>query len=137
MKEPIWLELQALLILHREGLDEHGGPDGIRDRGLLESALARPLNLFHYERVTDRCRLAAEYACGIVRNRPFNDGNKRAAFISAILFLKLNGVFFGASQLDATEAVLKLAAGEITEDAFARWLASHSKQARFSPLADS
>ena len=137
MKEPVWLELQALLILHCESLDEHGGLDGIRDRGLLESALARPLNLFHYERVTDQCRLAAAYAFGIARNHPFNDGNKRAAFISAILFLKLNGYSFGASQIDATETVLKLAAGEITEDAFARWLAVHSKRARVPALPDS
>ena len=137
MKEPVWLELQALLILHSESLDEHSGLDGIRDRGLLESALARPLNLFHYERVTDQCRLAAAYAFGIARNHPFNDGNKRAAFISAILFLKLNGYSFGASQIDATETVLKLAAGEITEDAFARWLAVDSKQARVPALPDS
>src|SRR5688500_1227611 len=128
MREPIWLELQAILILHRESLDEHGGLDGIRDQGLLESALARPRNLFHYERVTDLCRLAAAYGFGIARNHPFNDGNKRAAFISAVLFLGLNGRTFSAPQPDATETVLKLAAGEITEDAFARWLSLHSKR---------
>ena len=124
--EPRWLELQAILILHRESLDEHGGLDGIRDHGLLESAMARPLNLFHYEGVTDLPRLAAAYGYGIARNHPFNDGNKRAAFLSAILFLKLNGLSFHAPQVLATQTVLELASGELSEDAFGKWLTLHS-----------
>jgi death-on-curing protein len=124
-KEPRWLRLQAILILHRESLDEHGGLDGIRDQGLLESALARPLNLFHYEAVTALPRLAAAYGYGIARNHPFNDGNKRAAFLSAILFLKMNGVRFNAPQVLATQTILQLAAGELTEKAFATWLELH------------
>lgn len=128
MKEPIWLELQAILILHRESLEEHGGLDGIRDEGLLESALARPRNLFQYEKATDLCRLAAAYAFGIARNHPFNDGNKRAAFISAVLFLRLNGRTFNAPQVEATQIILKLAAGEVSEEALARWLSLHSKR---------
>ena len=126
MKEPIWLKLQAILILHRESLEEHGGLDGVRDQGLLESALARPKNLFHYEGVTDVCRLAAAYSFGLAKNHPFNDGNKRAAFLSAVAFIELNGRSFKASQIDAIQTVLRLAAGEITEKAFAIWLANNS-----------
>jgi death on curing protein len=127
MKEPIWLNLQAVLILHRESLEEHGGLDGIRDQGLLESALTRPQNLFHYEQVTDLPRLAAAYAWGIARNHPFNDGNKRAAFIAAILFLRINRLPFRAPQIESTQIMLDLAAGKIPEELFAKWLALHSK----------
>jgi|SRR5688572_3782909 len=128
MSEPIWLELQAVIILHRESLEEHGGLDGIRDQGLLESALARAENLFHYESITNLPRLAAAYAHGIARNHPFNDGNKRAAFIAAIVFLRINGIQFTASQILATQTMLELASGEMSEEAFAKWLAIHSKQ---------
>src|SRR5258706_15275023 len=125
-KEPRWLTLRGLLILHREGLDEHGGLDGIRDQGLLESAMARPQNLFHYERVGEVSRLAASYAFGIARNHPFNDGNKRAAFMAATLFLAKNGIALSASQVDATHTTVQLAAGEISEELFAAWLKKHS-----------
>jgi death-on-curing protein len=125
--EPRWLTLRGLLILHREGLDEHGGLDGIRDQGLLESAMARPQNLFHYENVTDLSRLGASYAFGIARNHPFNDGNKRAAFMAATLFLAKNGVSIKASQPDATHTTVQLAAGEISEQYFADWLKENSK----------
>lgn len=128
MKEPRWLDFQAILILHRESLEEHGGMDGLRDEGLLESALARPQNLFHYEGVRDLPRLAASYAHGIARNHPFNDGNKRAAFVAAILFLRINKMRFAAPQPEATQAVLRLAAGETTEIEFAEWLGHHSKR---------
>jgi death-on-curing protein len=80
MKEPIWLSRQILMLLHAEALAEHGGLDGVRDPGLLDSALSRPANRLAYEGERDLCRLAAAYAAGIVRNHPFADGNKRAAF---------------------------------------------------------
>jgi death on curing protein len=127
--EPRWLTLRGLLILHREGLDEHGGLDGIRDQGLLESAMARPQNLFHYENVTDLWRLAASYAFGLARNHPFNDGNKRAAFMGATLFLAKNGIALTASQSDATNNTVQLAAGEVSEKHFAEWLKTNSKPA--------
>jgi death-on-curing protein len=129
-KEPRWLTLRGLLILHREGLDEHGGLDGIRDQGLLESAMARPQNLFHYERITDLCRLAASYAFGIAKNHPFNDGNKRAGFMAATLFLAKNGIALTASQVDATNTTVRLAAGEVAEQEFAGWLQANSKTAK-------
>jgi death on curing protein len=125
-EEPQWLHLQAVLILHRESLEEHGGLDGIRDEGLLESAMARPKNLFHYEGVTELSRLAAAYGFCIARNHPFNDGNKRAAFLASVLFLRINGVGFSAPQVLATQTILQLAAGELTEETFAKWLALHS-----------
>jgi len=127
MREPVWLALQAVQILHRESLEEHGGLDGVRDEGLLESALLRPQNLFRYEGEKDLGRLAAAYAFGIARNHPFNDGNKRAAFVSAVLFLHLNGRTFNASQVEATEAILRLAAGATSEQEFATWLRKNSR----------
>jgi death on curing protein len=123
--EPKWLEIQAILILRHESLEEHGGLDGIRDRGLLESAMGRPANLFHYEQVTNLPRLAAAYGYGIARNHPFNDGNKRAAFMAAVLFLRINGLKFHAPQVLATQTILQLAAGDLSEEAFATWLSLH------------
>jgi death-on-curing protein len=113
---------QAVLLLHAESLNAFGGAPGVRDEGLLESALARPLNLFAYEGVADTCRLAASYAAGIARNHPFVDGNKRAAFAAAGIFLKLNGLNLTAPQAMATAAVLDLAAGDLPEEGFAAWL---------------
>jgi death on curing protein len=122
-----WLDKRALLLLHAESLAEHGGAAGIRDEGLLDSALARPLNLAAYED-PDYAALAAAYAFGIAKNHPFVDGNKRAAFLGAGLFLALNGYRLSASQLDATQAMLALAAGEIDEANFARWIRDHSEK---------
>jgi death-on-curing protein len=124
--EPKWLEWEAILILHNESLEEHGGVAGIRDEGLLESALNRPQNLFHYERVRDLSRFAASYGFGIAKNHPFNDGNKRAAFQAATVFLWINGFELNASQVDATNTVFQLADGEISETDFARWLKTNS-----------
>jgi death-on-curing protein len=126
MKEPVWLNLQAVLILHRESLEEHGGLDGVRDEGLIEFALQRPQNLFHYEDMRNLFHLAAAYAFGLARNHPFNDGNKRTAFISAILFLQLNGRTFHAPQIDATRAMLQLATGDLSEKSFAKWLSENA-----------
>lgn len=116
-----WVDKRALLLLHAESLAEHGGSAGVRDEGLLDSALARPLNLVAYGN-PDFADLAASYAFGIAKNHAFVDGNKRAALLSAGLFLALNGFRMTASQVDATQAMLALAAGELGEEAFARWL---------------
>jgi death-on-curing protein len=117
-----WVNQQALIFLHSESLAEHGGVDGIRDEGLLESALYRPLNLYNYEQETDIAKLAAAYGFGIIRNHPFVDGNKRAGFLAVGLFLALNGYILEVSQLEATQTMLALAAGEISEQEFSQWL---------------
>ncbi len=119
-----WISKQALLLLHDESLAEHGGASGIRDEGLLESALARPENLAAYGD-PDTAALAAAYCYGLAKNHPFIDGNKRAAFLAAGLFLALNGQRLVVSQAEATVTVLALAASEITEDAFAEWIRVH------------
>jgi death on curing protein len=122
MSEPVWVSPHVLELLHGESLREHGGADGLRDSGLLDSALARAQNIRAYEAVDDVFRLAAAYAFGIVKNHPFIDGNKRAGFIAAGLFLGLNGIRLKADRAEAAMAVLDLAAGEITELQFAEWL---------------
>lgn len=121
MTEPLWLALQDIVDLHSEQLTIFGGPPGIRDQGLLESALARPVNRWNYgER--DVGVLAAAYAFGIAKNHPFVDGNKRAAFAAMIVFLRLNGVRFAPDPAQATAAIVALAAGELDEDSLARWI---------------
>ncbi len=119
-----WISKRALLLLHDESLAEHGGASGIRDEGLLESALARPENLAAYGE-PDIAALAAAYGFGLAKNHPFVDGNKRAAFLAVGLFLALNGQQLVVSQAEATSTVLALAASEITEEAFAAWLRAH------------
>lgn len=125
-KEPEWLDIDIVLDFHAEQLALFGGADGIRDRGLLESALARPLNKFSYGE-TEMAALTAAYGFGIARNHPFIDGNKRTALASMIVFLGVNGVDLDVPQEEATAMILGLAAGEITEDLLARWIADHSK----------
>jgi len=122
-----WISKPALLLLHAESLAEHGGSQGMRDEGLLDSALARPLNLAAYGQ-PDHAALAASYGIGIAKNHPFIDGNKRAALLATGLFLYLNGYRLTASQADTTIAMLSVAAGELTEDAFAAWLRQHARQ---------
>ena len=121
MTEPEWLGTDIVLDIHAEQLAIFGGGDGMRDLGLLESALARPLNKFAYGE-TDLAALAAAYAFGIARNHPFVDGNKRAAFGSMIVFLGLNGIDLDVAPENATAIILEVAAGEIDEDGLARWL---------------
>ncbi|MEI9963714.1 MAG: type II toxin-antitoxin system death-on-curing family toxin [Caulobacteraceae bacterium] len=122
MAEPRWIEIEAVIALHDRSLALHGGAEGIRDRGLLESALARPLNRFSYEGVDDLAELAATYAAAVSANHPFADGNKRAAFLCLTLFLRLNGRRLTASQVDATRTILALAAGELSIEALAAWV---------------
>ena len=120
-----WISKQALLLLHAESLAEHGGGQGLRDEGQLDSALARPQNLAAYGN-PDHAALAASYGLGLAKNHAFVDGNKRAALLATGLFLYLNGWRLTASQADTTLAMLSLAAGELSEDAFAAWLRAHS-----------
>lgn len=124
MIEPRWLEIGIVLDIHAEQLALFGGPDGIRDLGLLESALARPQNKYSYGE-TNLIVLAAAYGFGIVRNHPFIDGNKRTALASMIVFLNLNKLDLDAPQEAATAIVLALAAGEIGDDVLARWIADN------------
>lgn len=121
MTPPRWLDKRELLILHAESLAEHGGAEGLRDEGLLDSALARPQNLFAYGG-PDVFLMAAAYGFGIAKNHPFVDGNKRAAFLACGVFLELNGWRLEADSDVATAAMLDLAAGEIDENGFAAWL---------------
>ena len=121
MTGPIWVDRATVLIGHAESLAAHGGAGGVRDLGLHESALARPQNLHAYGE-GDAAALAAAYAFGIVRNHPFVDGNKRTAFLTAALFLELNGFRFVAAEADVIVRTLALAASEISEPEFAAWL---------------
>ena len=122
MKEPIWIEERDALALHDRVLALHGGAAGVRDIGLLRSALARPRQLFAYGENPNIIEMAVAYLGGIVRDHPFVDGNKRTAFVAGILFLEMNGYRFTASEEDATQAVLGLAAGTLDEAAFGVWL---------------
>ena len=122
-----WLNRQVLLLLHDESLAEHGGATGLRDEGLLDSALARPLNLSLYE-APDAARLAAAYGVGLAKNHAFVDGNKRAAFLAVGLFLAINGYRLRATQANATLTMLSVAAGEIDEAAFANWIRQHMQR---------
>lgn len=119
-----WIDKSALLLLHDESLAEHGGAGGMRNEGLLDSALARPLNLVAYGE-PDVADLAASYAVGIAKNHAFVDGNKRAAFLAMGVFLALNGQRLRASQADATVTMLAVAAGEIDEATLATWVRAH------------
>ena len=120
-----WISKQALLLLHAESLAEHGGGQGLRDEGLLDSALTRPQNLAAYGN-PDHAALAASYGLGLAKNHAFVDGNRRAALLATGLFLYLNGWRLTASQADTTLAMLSLAAGELSEDDFAAWLRRNS-----------
>jgi death-on-curing protein len=121
-----WIDRHALVLLHDESLAEHGGSSGLRDEGLLESALARPLNLAAYGDA-DFAELAAAYGFGIARNHPLVDGNKRAAFLAVGLFLALNGYRLETTQADATLRMLAVAAGDIDETTFAAWIREQSR----------
>ncbi len=122
-----WIDKQALCLLHDESLSEHGGSAGLRDEGLLESALARPQHLEVYGQ-PDLADLAAAYGVGLAKNHPFVDGNKRAAFLAVGIFLALNGHRLVATQAEAALAMLGVASGEIEEAAFAAWLRAHLKR---------
>ena len=122
----VWLSRPLVLAIHDEQLAEHGGAGGIRDEGLLESALARPLNRAGYGD-PDIAELAALYAIGIVPNHPFVDGNKRAGFASLVAFLALNGAPLQVAEADAVITMLHLAAGEMSDDVFIAWVRRHAQ----------
>ncbi|HVZ28107.1 MAG TPA: type II toxin-antitoxin system death-on-curing family toxin [Rhizomicrobium sp.] len=128
MSEPLWVEKDALLLLHGKSIARFGGIEGIRGDGLLDSALARPRNAFHYDGLQDIAGLAASYAFGLTRDHPFADGNKRAAFMAAGLFLGINGWELHADPADAIRAVMALARGEIGEGEFSAWLRLHVRR---------
>ena len=126
MNEPIWLDSQDLYVLHNQLLARFGGLEGIRDEGLLESALYRPVQKFQYEPNSTLPELAASYSYGIARNHPFFDGNKRSALLAAIVFLEINGMKFNATEEEAVLETIALAAGERTEEEYAFWLTKNS-----------
>lgn len=128
MKEPVWIDEREAITIHGRLLALYGGAAGLRDRSLLESALARPRQLHAYGGDPDMIELAAAYAAGIIRNHPFMDGNKRTGFLLCALFLEINGYRFSASEENATDAVMGLAAGAIDEPTFAAWLRANARE---------
>ncbi|TAL00884.1 MAG: type II toxin-antitoxin system death-on-curing family toxin [Rhodospirillaceae bacterium] len=129
MREPVWIEKEALVLLHGASLARFGGVEGIRDEGLLDAALARPINKFHYAQSdnepSDLADLAAAYAFGLVKNHPFVDGNKRAAFLACGIFLAVNGKNLDAPAAETVAAVMALADGSVNEREFALWIRRH------------
>ena len=124
----VWLSRRIVLAIHDEQLAAHGGATGVRDEGLLESALARPLNRAGYGD-PDTAELAALYAIAIARNHPFVDGNKRTAFGALVLFLSLNGLELEAPEVDAAVIALRMAAGDIADTDFTAWVRAHAEPA--------
>ena len=121
MTEPVWLQPRLVLALHDMLIAEHGGSSGIRDENLLDSVLARPVNLYNYEHPALPV-LAASYAAGIVGNHPFIDGNKRTGFAAAATFLDRNGVELTASETQAAQMTIDLATRDVSEEEYAAWL---------------
>ena len=127
MNEPIWLQKSAIIYLHDSSIARFGGSEGLRDEGLLDSALNRPVNRFNYEDGVDLADIAASYAFAFARNHAFVDGNKRIAFLACGVFLESNGAVIAASNADAYHAIIALAAGQIGEREFAVWLRQNCK----------
>ncbi len=121
MSEPFWLTRQIIIAIHDEQLAIHGGASGLRDDGMLESALDRPKNKWAYERA-ELAELAAAYAYGIARNHPFADGNKRTSLLALYTFLGVNGFDFDVPEAEAAAIILALAAGEVSEASLTRWI---------------
>jgi death-on-curing protein len=121
MSEPKWLTSEMIAAIHEAQLIEHGGPSGIRDIGMLESALERPRNKWAYESA-DLAALAAAYGYGVAKNHPFVDGNKRTALMAIFTFLGLNHTDFDVPEAEFATIILALAAGEVSEDSLARWI---------------
>jgi death-on-curing protein len=123
-REPRWIGAAVALAIHDRQLAEHGGPTGLRDQAMLESALARPINQWNYGE-DDPCRLAAAYAFGVARNHPFADGNKRTGWVLARFFLRRNGIAIAFEPAEAIHQMLALAAGELGEAELAEWFQAH------------
>jgi death-on-curing protein len=128
MKEPVWVLREVVLMANEQSLAQFGGSAGVRAEGLMDSALGKPQNLFAYGK-PNLFALAASYAFGLVKNHPFFDGNKRTGFVVALVFLELNGYKFQATEVDAALRTLALAAGEMSESAYAEWQKANSKRA--------
>jgi death-on-curing protein len=126
--KPRWISRKALLLLHEESLAEFGGAPGLRDEGLLDSALARPQNVYAYRPKSSVAELAAAYCVGLAKNHPFIDGNKRVAFLSIGVFLAINGYQLIADQLDAIRTMMAVASGEVDEATLADWIGRNSKR---------
>lgn len=120
-KEPAWITYDQVIAIHSRQLRRFGGAAGLRDEGLLRSALERPVNKWHYEQL-ELAELAAAYAFGLAKNHAFVDGNKRIAFMTMMVFLRKNGVRFSPDQGHATAIIMALAAGEVSEESLARWI---------------
>jgi len=129
MTEPIWVSATSIHFFHDAQIERHGGSYGIRDKNLLDSALARPQNIYAYDQ-GDIFDMAASYAYGIAKNHPFVDGNKRTAFITSVLFLELNGYYFKAPEPEAVTIIVSLANGELPEAAYAQWLRDNGDKAK-------
>jgi death-on-curing protein len=129
--EPTWLLREFVIAVHERLIAEYGGSPGLRDEGLLESALARPMHLFNYGNPS-LVEMAASYAVGIAKNHAFVDGNKRTTFVAAAVFLERNGLRLNASEAEATVAMLRVAEGSLTERQLARWLKEHTEAPRLA-----
>lgn len=130
MDDPVWLREDLIRSVHRRQLAEHGGAEGVRDDGLLESALARPRNQWIYgDPPPDLAALAATYAAGLVQNHPFVDGNKRTAYVACRTFLLLNGEDLDAPREEKLQVFLDLAAGHVSEDDLAAWVRARLRRA--------
>jgi death-on-curing protein len=127
VKAPKWLRKDTIIAVHQKTLLEQGGAPGIRDEGLLESALARPINILEYALEPNLFDLAAAYGFGIASNHPFIDGNKRVAFYASVGFLRINGVYLKAGEADAAVTFVALAAGELSEEELASWFRNNSE----------
>ena len=128
--EPHWLTRTVVDALHNDQVREHGGLAGIRDENVLESALARPLQKWHYMDQTDVATLAAAYAFGLVRNHPYRDGNKRVGFLSMATFLGLNGYELEATDAEVVAEIMSLADGSESEESLTEWIRRHSVKRR-------
>ena len=128
MKTPAWLLSEAVVVVQEMQIDRFGGSGGLRDAGLLESALARPVNKQAYDEEATVFDLAAAYGFGLARNHPFVDGNKRIAFATMAMFLSENGYDLAPDRMDALQTIMKLAAGDIEEDELARWVEANNSK---------
>jgi death on curing protein len=124
-QEPRWLTRVVVDAIHNDQLREHGGLPGVRDENVLESALARPQQKWHYDNATDLSSLAAGYAFGFVKNHPYRDGNKRIGFLTLVTFLGINGVEFDATEADVVATIVSLADGSTSEAQLAQWIRRH------------
>lgn len=129
-REPRWLTRLVVDAIHNDQLREHGGLPGVRDENVLESALARPRQKWHYEATSDVPMLAAAYAFGLVKNHPYRDGNKRIGFLAMVTFLGMNGYDFGATDAEVVTEILALAEGGVSEEALSAWIRQHSVKRR-------